>query len=83
VGLAPAVAYLLTPAVGWLNLENFHPDSFEVPLLLFALYFLSRARWRPYLVMVLLLLTVKEDVPLILVPLGIYVALRHNRKMGC
>jgi len=33
-------------------------------------------------VMVLLLLTVKEDVVLILVPLGLYVAIRHNRKMG-
>ena len=80
--LAPAAAYLLMPALGWLNLENFHPDSFEVPLLLFALYFVARARWRPYLVMVLLLLLVKEDVALIVVPLGIYVALRRNWKVG-
>ncbi len=80
--LLPAVGYLVTPAVGWLNLENFHPDSFEVPLLLFALYFVARGRWRPYLVMVVLLLTVKEDVPLVLVPLGIYVGLRHNWKVG-
>ena len=32
--------------------------------------------------MVVLLLLVKEDVWLVLVPLGIYVAVRHNRKMG-
>ena len=82
VALVPAGAYLLMPALGWLNLENFHPDSFEVPLLLFALYFVVRARWRPYLVMVLLLLMVKEDVALVVAPLGIYVALRHDRKMG-
>jgi uncharacterized membrane protein len=82
VALIPAIAYLATPALGWLNLENFHPDSLEVPLLLFALYFMSRARWRPYLVMVLLLMTVKEDTALVLIPLGIYVALRHNRRMG-
>ena len=80
--LVPAVAYLLMPALGWLNLENFHPDSFEVPLVLFALYFVARARWRPYLVMVLLLLTVKEDFALVVVPLGIYVALRRNWKVG-
>ena len=36
-----AFAFLLTPALGWLNLENFHPDSFEVPLALFAFYFLT------------------------------------------
>jgi uncharacterized membrane protein len=82
LALIPAFAYLITPALGWLNLENFHPDSFEVPLLLFAFYFMARSRWRPYFVMVTLLLMVKEDVPLLLVPLGIYIALTRNRKVG-
>jgi hypothetical protein len=78
----PAVAFLLTPALGWLNLENFHPDSFEVPLALFAIYFMVMRRWRPYLVMIALLLLVKEDAAFFVVPLGIYVALRLDRKMG-
>ena len=78
----PAVGYLLTPAVGWLNMENFHPDSFEVPLLLFAIYFMIRGRWRWFLVMVVLLLSIKEDVPLLVVPLGLYVALRYDRRVG-
>ncbi len=82
LGLIPVAAYLLMPALGWLNLENFHPDSLEVPLLLFALYFVVRSRWRAYLVMVILLLLVKEDVSLVLIPLGIYVALSRNRRMG-
>lgn len=46
--LFPAIGLLLTPALGWLNLENFHPDSYQVPLLLLALYFMSERRWRPY-----------------------------------
>jgi uncharacterized membrane protein len=78
----PALAYLLTPALGWLNLENFHPDSLEVPLVLFALYFMTRHRWRWYLAMVILVMMVKEDVWLLLVPLGLYVTFKHNRKMG-
>ena len=82
VALLPALAFLLNPALGWLNIENFHPDSFEVPLLLFALYFMTERRWRPYLVMVLLLLLVKEDTGLLVVPLGIYVAIRGDRQMG-
>lgn len=82
LALLPAIGFLLTPALGWLNLENFHPDSFEVPLVLFALYFMTVHRWRAYMMMVLLLLTVKEDAPLLVVPLGIYVALRHDRRMG-
>lgn len=82
IALLPACAYLLYPALGWLNLENFHPDSLEVPLALFALYFITSRRWRWYMVMVLLLLLVKEDVWLFLVPLGLYVAIRHDSKAG-
>jgi uncharacterized membrane protein len=82
LALCPAIGFLVAPALGWLNLENFHPDSFEVPLILFALYFMTERKWRAYLVMVLLLLSVKEDVPFFVVPLGIYVALRHDRRMG-
>ncbi len=82
MALIPTFAYFLYPALGWLNLENFHPDALEVPLALFALYFMTRRRWRWYLVMVGLLLLVKEDVWLFLVPLGIYVAIRYNFKVG-
>ncbi len=82
LALIPTFAYLLYPALGWLNLENFHPDALEVPLALFALYFVSCRRWRRFAVMVVLLLLVKEDVWLFLVPLGMYVAIRHNLKVG-
>jgi uncharacterized membrane protein len=82
LALLPAIGFLLAPALGYMDLENFHPDSFEVPLLLFALYFMTQRRWSVYLVMVLLLLLIKEDVPLLVVPLGIYVALKFDRKMG-
>ena len=77
-----AIAYLLHPAVGWTNLEQFHPDVFEVPLLLFALWFMLRSRWVWYAVSVGLLLLVKEDVGLLVFVLGIYVALRHDRRVG-
>lgn len=80
--LFPAIGFLLTPALGWLGLENYHPDSYEVPLLLFALYFMAERRWRPYFVMVALLLMVKEDVPFVVVPLGIYVAIKYHRRVG-
>ena len=82
LALGPAVGYLLTPALGWLNLENFHPDSFEVPLVLFAIYFMVVRRWGWFAVSVVLLLMVKEDVALLTAPLGLYVALRHHRTVG-
>ena len=82
LAVLPAVAFLLSPALGWLNLENFHPDSFEVPLVLFALYFMTVRRWWPFMAMIGLLLLVKEDAAFLVVPLGIYVAVRHNRRIG-
>jgi uncharacterized membrane protein len=82
LALIPTLAYLLYPALGWLNLENFHPDALEVPLALFALYFMVCEKWRRYFVMVVLLVLCKEDLWLFLVPLGIYVAVRHSLKVG-
>ena len=82
LALVPTFSYLLYPALGWLNMENFHPDSLAVPLALFALYFMTFQKWRRFLVMVGLLLLVKEDVWLFVVPLGVYVAVRHDLKIG-
>lgn len=82
LALGAAVAYLAHPAVGWANVEQFHPDVFEVPLLFFALYCMMRKRWAWFLICVVALLSVKEDVPLLTVALGVYVTIRHNRRIG-
>jgi uncharacterized membrane protein len=79
---ALAVAFLLNPALGWLNMEQFHPDVFEVPLLLFALWCVVTRRWLGFLVCVGLALLVKEDVFLTTLPLGVVVALRFDRRAG-
>jgi uncharacterized membrane protein len=77
------VAYLLNPVVGWANLsESFHPDAFEIPLVLFAFWFLLRRGWLGYWVCVVALLLVKEDVAFLTFSLGVYVALRHDRRVG-
>lgn len=77
-----AIAFLAHPVLASTALEQFHPDAFEVPLLLFALWFMMRERWRPYLACVVALLLVKEDVALLTVALGAYVAVRHDRRIG-
>jgi uncharacterized membrane protein len=77
-----ALSYLAIPAVAWTNVEQFHPDAFEIPLALFALYFMFTRRWRAFFAFVVLLLLVKEDVALLTVPLGIYVAIRYDRRVG-
>jgi uncharacterized membrane protein len=77
-----AIAYLFHPAVGLTNLENFHPDSFEVPLVMGAIYFMLKERWRFYWICIVGALLVKEDVPLLTFMLGLYIALKHDRRVG-
>ena len=76
--LVAALAYLVHPAVGFTNLENFHPDAYLGVLVGFAIYFAIERRWRWYAVFVLLSLMVKEDVSLVIVPLGIWVAVTRK-----
>jgi uncharacterized membrane protein len=82
LALMLSVAYLAQPVVGLTNHDNFHPDSFEIPLILFAVYFMIRQRWRGFFICVILVLLVKEDVPLLTFTLGLYVALRYDRNVG-
>jgi uncharacterized membrane protein len=77
-----AVCYLLHPAVGWTNRENFHPDSFLAVLLGMAIYAAVERRWRMYAVFFVLSLLVKEDASLVLVPLGVWVAVKRDRRIG-
>jgi uncharacterized membrane protein len=80
--LIAAGTYLLHPAVGWTNLENFHPDAFLGVFVGFAVYAALERKWRLYAVFVVLSLLVKEDASLVIVPLGIWVAIRRDRRIG-
>jgi uncharacterized membrane protein len=77
-----AGAYLLNPAIQQGNLEQFHVEAFEVPLLAWAIY--AAIAWRPWLfaVAALLLLLCKQDDALYAVPLGAWVAWRRDRTAG-
>ena len=75
-------AFLLHPALGLTNLENYHPDSFLIPLLGFAIYAAVENRPRMFVVCSVLALLGKEDVMLVLLPLALWYAWRHNRRVG-
>ena len=70
------------PGGGWTNRENFHPDAFLGVFVGFAIYGALERRWRLYAVFVVLALLVKEDVSLVLVPLGVWVAIKRDRRIG-
>lgn len=82
LALVPAAAYLVHPAVGFTNLENFHPDSFLGVFVGFAIWAALERKWRTYLVFLLLALSVKEDASLVLVPLGVWIAVKRDRRIG-
>jgi len=82
--LAAAMAgvYLLHPSISWTNLENFHPDAALGTLVAFAIWAAYAGKWRWYWVAVVLALSVKEDVAFVLAPLGLWVALKTDKKRG-
>jgi uncharacterized membrane protein len=77
-----AGAFLLHPVLSLTNLENYHPDSFIVPLLGFAIFAAAENRPRMFIVFSVLCLLCKEDVVLVLLPVAIWYAVRHNRRVG-
>ena len=82
MAVALAACFLIHPAVGWTNRENFHPDSFVAFFVGMAIYGALERKWRLYWVFVVLTILVKEDVVLVLVPLGIWVAMKRDRRVG-
>ena len=79
-------AYLLFPATqfsAFTPTSGFHPISFAVPIILFAIWFLDEDRLVPFAVCALLAATTKEEIPLAVGCLGIWYAVaKGKRKQG-
>jgi uncharacterized membrane protein len=71
-GLVFALAYLLAPAVGGALLSDFHAVTLTASLLLFAFYFVRARRYVLYFGSIILAILAKEDVPLLVFMLGLY-----------
>jgi uncharacterized membrane protein len=82
MGFVLAAAYLAHPAVGLTNVENFHPDSFLGLLIGLVLWSALERKWSWYWISVVLALLVKEDVALVVIPIGLWVALRRDVRRG-
>ena len=82
-GLAFALAYLLAPPIQGAILSDFHAVSLTACLLLYALYFAHVGRHRAFLAVVTLAMFAKEDIPLLVAAIGVYLFLfRRERKLG-
>lgn len=77
------IAVLLHPAVQWNVRDSFHPEVLVVPLVVGAIALLQRNRDGWAIVLVVLSLTAKEDVGLLIVPLGLVIVwVMGKRRTG-
>ena len=82
-GLAFAAVYLLAPALNGAILSDFHAVALTSTLFLFAFYFLDARRPWAFLAMIVIALSVKEDIPLLVFMLGAYIFVwRRERWLG-
>jgi uncharacterized membrane protein len=77
-----ALMWLANPALNGGAMENFHPDSFLALFIPMTLYAAFTQSWKLFAAAVLLSVLVKEDVLLVMVPIGLFVAWRFDRRRG-
>jgi uncharacterized membrane protein len=80
--LVIAACYLLYPPLHGANLFGFHSLVLSAPLLLGAVYFFERGRLGAYWVAIALLLLVREDMPLVVAGLALYVWVAKRRTLA-
>ncbi len=78
IGIAYGLSWGLQRAVGF----DFHEIAFAVPLLAFCLESLALRRWRAAAAWALPLVLVKEDLPLTVAAIGLYILLSGRRRLG-
>lgn len=79
-GIAFLLVYLLFPAIQGPNLYDFHPSPLAAPLLAFAYYAAERRRWKTFIVLAGLAAICREEIPLLVAMMGLYVALVHRKR---
>src|SRR4029453_14926509 len=78
-----ALAYLLSPSVQWLALDDFHPVALACPLLLYGLWYLDEGRLLAALPFLVLAVLTKEEIALVVAGLGVWYWLaRGHRRAG-
>ncbi len=78
-----SISYLFYPSLQYINMFDFHPEAFAVPLLLFALYFVDAKKYPAAIAMLILTGLSKEHFPLAMASVGAYVFFaQRKRKLG-
>ena len=78
VGLFFAFAYLIFPAIHYVNLYEFHVQAFLPFLFAFTVYYMLKEDWYRYFPFLMLSLMVEEHVAEILAFLGLFILWRYR-----
>ncbi len=78
-GVAFAAVYLLMPGLEAANLWEFHAVTLAAPLLLFAFYYAQKGRMGLFWLFAILAMGTKEEIPLTVFLMGLYIALVLRR----
>lgn len=78
--LSIALAYLIYPSVGYINLSETHFEIYEIFFLFFALYYFEKNNFKKFLVFIFLAISCKENVSMVVFMMGIYALLRRKSK---
>lgn len=80
IAVSFAALYLSFPALGYVNLFEFHPEALSTPALLFAFDYAFEGRLRPAALWAALALLGREDAALVIAALGIWVLIVHRPR---
>jgi uncharacterized membrane protein len=76
-------SYFMLPALHFSNLDQgYHSESFVVPLILWAHWFLMKKEFKKFYLSIFLALMCKEEIALTIFLYGIYAAYKYNRRAG-
>jgi uncharacterized membrane protein len=78
-GVAMAACFALHPALHGANMYEFHSLTMATTPLLFVLHFFQKRAWKSYAAAMVVAMLVREDVPLMLMGVGL-VALLHQER---
>ncbi|MGB5933565.1 MAG: DUF2079 domain-containing protein [Anaerolineae bacterium] len=82
-GLSFSTAFLLFPALEAANMFDFHAVTLAPSFLLFAFYHMERQRYRIFLLFAVLAMACKEEIPLLISMMGVYLAfVKREWKVG-
>jgi uncharacterized membrane protein len=77
-----AAAYLIYPALNYVNLYEFHVIALATPLLLFMFYFYYKNQWGAFLLFMFLALACREDVAISIFAIGVFILIQSLSRKG-